>query len=327
VSISASIGVAFAEPTDDVDALLRKADVAMYESKEGGKARHAVFEPAMYDAIIERLQLESALRSATADPHAAGMYLVYQPIVDLHGGEVRGLEALLRWRHAERGDITPLTFIPVAEQTGAIVALGYWILETACRQLSAWRVQWWRERRSPEALPILSVNISGRQLAETGFVDRVESILKRTGVPATALTLEITESVIMRRTEESLATLSQLKALGLRLAIDDFGTGYSSLSYLQRFPVDVLKIDRAFVEGVADGGSDAALARTIVTLGKTLGLRTVAEGVEKAAQHVALAQMGCQLGQGYLFSRPLGADDLVSWLKTQPHTGVRLEAV
>lgn len=327
LSISCSIGVAFCESSDDVDTLLRKADVAMYEAKEAGKARHAIFEPAMYDAIVERLYLEQALRSATVDPEAAGMYLVYQPIVDLHTGAVRGLEALLRWAHSDRGDVPPMTFIPVAEQTGAIVPLGYWIFETACRQLAAWRIDWWKQRRSPDTLPMLSVNISGRQLAEPDFVERARDILARTGVPASCLTLEITESVIMRRTEESLATLSQLKALGLQLAIDDFGTGYSSLSYLQRFPVDVLKIDRAFVEGMADGGSEAALARTIVTLGKTLGLRTVAEGVEWPAQHHALAQMGCQLGQGYLFSRPLAAEDIVSWMLTQAPTGRQMEAV
>lgn len=327
LTVSASIGVAFAEVGDDVDTLLRKADVAMYEAKEAGKARHAVFEPAMYDAIVERLYLESALRTAATDPSAAGMYLVYQPIVDLHTGEVHGLEALTRWRHAERGDLSPMTFIPVAEQTGAIVALGYWILETACRQLSAWRVQWWRERRMPETLPLLSVNISGRQLSERDFVERVRDILHRTGIPASCLTLEITESVIMRRTEESLATLSQLKALGLRLAIDDFGTGYSSLSYLQRFPVDVLKIDRAFVEGVADGGSDAVLARTIVTLGKSLGLRTVAEGVERPSQHQAVRDMGCDLGQGYLFSPPLGGDVFVAWMLARPQPLPRREAM
>ncbi len=327
ITISASIGIAFAEPVDEVETLLRKADVAMYDAKDAGKARYAVFAPAMYDAIVERLHLESSLRAAVTDPDAAGMYLVYQPIVDLHSGAARGLEALLRWTLAGRGNIAPLAFVPVAEQTGAIVPLGYWILEKACRQLASWRVQWWREKRSLDFLPTLSVNISGRQLAEEDFVDRVREILKRTDVPPSCLTLEITESVIMRRTDESLTTLSALKELGLQLAIDDFGTGYSSLSYLQRFPVDVLKIDRAFVEAVAEGGSDAALARTIVTLGDTLGLRTVAEGVESAAQRIALARMGCHLGQGYLFSPPLPADQIAPWLLARSTVEVIQEAV
>jgi diguanylate cyclase (GGDEF)-like protein/PAS domain S-box-containing protein len=314
MTMSASVGVAFAEAGDDVDTLLRNADVAMYEAKEEGKARHAVFEPAMYAAIVQRLQLESDLRHAIADPRSAGLRLFYQPIVDLESGAVRGMEALLRWQHPTRGPIAPTVFVPVAEQTGTIVPLGLWILEEACRQLVTWRTLWWRERRDLSTLPSMGVNISGRQLAEEDFVERVDAILQRTGAPPDSVTLEITESVIMRRTEESLLTLRALKRLGVQLAIDDFGTGYSSLSYLQKFPVDVLKIDRAFVEGVQHGGSDTALARTIIALGQTLSLRTVAEGVEIESQRRQLRSMGCSLGQGFLFSAAQDPEALTAWM-------------
>lgn len=317
MSVSASVGVAFAEPGEDVDTLLRNADVAMYEAKEAGKARHAVFEPAMYTAIIQRLQLESDLRAAAASPVAAGLSLAYQPIVDLRSGALRSVEALLRWDHGTRGSIPPSVFVPVAEHTGVIVPLGNWVLETACHQLVSWRTLWWSEKWDPATMPSMAVNISGKQLLESDFVETVASILARTNAPADCLTLEITESVIMRDTETSLQTIGALKALGVRLAIDDFGTGYSSLSYLQRFPVDVLKIDRAFVEGVSRGGSDAALARTILTLGHTLGLQTVAEGVEDEAQRAQLERMGCVLAQGYLFSRPRPAAELTDWMRNR----------
>ena len=329
VSVSASVGVTFAESGEDVDTLLRNADVAMYEAKDAGKARHAVFKPAMYTAIVERLQLESDVRAAAAAPEESGLFLVYQPIVDLRTGTLRSVEALLRWQHVTRGLIAPTEFVPVAEHTGAIIPLGNWVLETACRQLVAWRTLWWSERWDPATMPSVAVNISGKQLHEDDFVTTVADILARTNAPADCITLEITESVIMRDTEKSLRTLNALKALGVRLAIDDFGTGYSSLSYLQRFPVDILKIDRAFVEGVSRGGSDAALARTIITLGQTLGLQTVAEGVEDEAQRVELERIGCVLAQGYLFSRPKPADELTVWIRsrTERVSGSLREAV
>jgi len=321
LTMAASVGVAHANATDDADTLLRNADVAMYDAKETGKARHAVFVPAMYQAIMERLELETDLRNASLNPEAAGLSLVYQPIVELTTGVVRGMEALLRWQHPTRGATSPLDFIPLAEDTGMIVPIGEWVLTQSCLQLDEWR-RLWIERGLPlNTLPSVSVNISGRQLDEDGFVDQVADAIRRTGAPARRVTLEITESVIMQRTEATLAKLRALRQLGVRLAIDDFGTGYSSLSYLQKFPVDVLKIDRAFVEGVARGGSDAALARTIIALGATLGLRTVAEGVEEQAQRHQLQLLGCQLGQGFLFARPMPAGDAFRWLANQEGVG------
>ena len=322
LALSASIGVAFAKLSDDVDSLLRNADVAMYEAKEGGKARHAVFEPAMYDAIVQRLRLETELRSAVRTPHESGLSLVFQPIVDLDTGRLHSLEALLRWTHAEQGVISPSVFVPIAEQTGAIVPLGRWVLEHVCELVNDWRIRWWRDRRPMDEFPSISVNISGRQLAEDDFASELRALVHRTTVPPNLLTLEITETVIMQDTERTLTTLSELRDLGVTLAIDDFGTGYSSLSYLQRFPVDILKIDRAFIEGMTFSASDEALARTIVTLGHTLGLRTVAEGVETEAQRRALSDMGCQFGQGYLFARPLPTDAVEAVLHTHGAEGM-----
>ncbi len=320
-ALSASIGVAIGTVADDVDSMLRNADVAMYEAKGAGKARHAVFEPVMYDAIVQRLRLEADLRAAVRAPETSGLSLVFQPIVDLASSEVRSLEALLRWTHPEHGMISPSVFIPIAEQTGAIVQLGRWVLERACEQMKIWRAQWWRAGLPMDEFPTLSVNISGRQLAERDFVYELQELVQRVNVPAELLVLEITETVIMQDTDRTLSSLSALKALGVQLAIDDFGTGYSSLSYLQRFPVDVLKIDRAFVEGMGLGTSDTALARTIVTLGRTLGLRTVAEGIETEAQRVALEDMGCHLGQGYLFAKPLAAHAVAELLLRRSASG------
>jgi len=323
IVITASIGVAHALPTDAADDLLRNADVAMYEAKEAGKSRHAVFEPSMYEAIVERLALEGDLRDASVDPAAAGFALVYQPIVELGSGAVRGMEALLRWSHPTRGRLTPDMFIPLAEQTGAIVHLGGWVLRTACAQLETWRRNWIEHGLPADTLPSVTVNISGRQLLEAGFVDEVADAIRLTLAAPRRITLEITETVIMQDTERTLSMLTRLQALGVRLAIDDFGTGYSSLSYLQKFPVDILKIDRAFVDGVARGDAEAALARTIIALGHTLGLRTVAEGVEDVAQRDQLRRLGCQLGQGYLFARPMLPADATEWiLARQPRVGM-----
>jgi diguanylate cyclase (GGDEF)-like protein/PAS domain S-box-containing protein len=305
VSVTASIGIAHASAGDDTESVLRNADVAMYQAKGAGKARHAVFEPAMFEAVVARIELEADLRRAVDAPEAHGFSVAYQPIMDLATGAFESVEALLRWTHPTRGAVPPATIIPVAEETGLIVPLGLWVLQESCRQLAAWAEQWRADGSSEESLPAMAVNISGRQLELPEFVDMVAGVLRETGAPAHKLTLEITESTLMQRTEDTLATLHGLKALGLRLAIDDFGTGYSSLAYLQKFPIDVLKIDRSFVGGMSRGGSEAALARTIIALGELLHVRTVAEGIESPAQREQLKALGCSHGQGFLFARPL----------------------
>ncbi|GJG85477.1 hypothetical protein tb265_06580 [Gemmatimonadetes bacterium T265] len=313
--VGVSVGIAFAEPGVDADALLRNADAAMYRAKADGKGQYAVFDPALVEAAAERAALERDLARAVADldpercpgergtPAAGEFALVYQPVVALATGAVASAEALLRWQHPTRGVVGPAEFIPLAEASGLIVALGRWVLDAACRAAAAWPA-------GPDGAPIgVAVNVSGRQLEDPAFPGHVAAALADSGIGAARLTLEITESVLMRDTDAALRTLGALKTLGVRLAVDDFGTGYSSLRYLQQFPVDVLKIDKTFVDGIArrgaPGGHDAAFARTIVALGETLALNTVAEGVEHAGQAELLRAMGCTFGQGYLFARPL----------------------
>ncbi|HEU4628594.1 MAG TPA: EAL domain-containing protein [Gemmatimonadaceae bacterium] len=306
VMVSASIGVAHVEVGQDVEQVLRNADLAMYRAKAAGRGGHQVFEPGMHAAVLQRLELEADLRRAV---ERGELQLVYQPIVELDGGRTTGVEALVRWQHPSRGLVAPPAFIPLAEETGLIVPIGRWVLAEACRQARRWQLD------APDNRTLtLSVNISGRQLLDPALTGDVATALADSGLDPALLTLEITESVLMQDTEATLATLHQLKTLGVRLAIDDFGTGYSSLSYLQRFPIDVLKIDKAFIDGVARGGSDAVLARTIVTLAGMLQLTTVAEGVEHAEQHSHLLALGCARGQGYLFARPLAADDVSRFL-------------
>jgi diguanylate cyclase (GGDEF)-like protein len=294
VAITASTGIARSGPDARADELLRNADVAMYRAKARGGGAHALFVPEMHAAVLDRLELEADLRMAIA---AQQFHLLYQPVVELASGRVVGVEALLRWNHYKRGLVMPGEFIPLAEESGLIIPLGRWVLNEACRQGALF---------GGPALSI-SVNLSGRQLQHAGLTDDVVDALRRSGLPPDRLVLEITESVIMQDTEATLHKLQALKTLGIRLAIDDFGTGYSSLGYLQRFPIDILKLDKTFVDGVARGGTDAALARAIIALGDTLHLSTVAEGVEHAQQRDELLALGCELAQGYLFARPLDA--------------------
>jgi EAL domain-containing protein (putative c-di-GMP-specific phosphodiesterase class I) len=281
---------------------LRNADLAMYRAKAVGRGGHEIFEPSMHAAVLERMELESDLRRAM---EVDEFRLMYQPIVELESGKLIGVEALLRWEHPTKGILSPLSFVPMAEETGLIVQIGRWSLTHACRQARRWEIEYGDEQ------PLgVSVNISGRQLMEVGFVADVASVLQETSLDPSLLTLEITESVLMQDTESTLVTLNALKALGVRLAIDDFGTGYSSLSYLQRFPIDILKIDKAFIDGVAHGESQAVLARTIVTLAGLLDLSTIAEGVEGADQRQQLIELGCARAQGYLFAKPVTADEV-----------------
>jgi EAL domain-containing protein (putative c-di-GMP-specific phosphodiesterase class I) len=260
----------------------------------------------MYADIRERLDLEAALRTAI-EGHE--LTLFYQPIVNLKSGGIHGVEALLRWEHPQFGRLLPQHFIPLAEETGLIVQLGSWVLGEACRQLQVWRAT------HPQLSLAVSVNISGRQLQGSGLADALRQTLTSSGVEASSVVLEITESVLMQQTDAVLERLQQLKGLGVRLAIDDFGTGYSSLSYLQRFPIDILKIAKPFVEEVGQGADRSALARAIIGLGDTLKLQTIAEGIERAEQRAALIELGCTLGQGHHFWPALSAaaiDELLS---------------
>ncbi|HEX5830762.1 MAG TPA: EAL domain-containing protein, partial [Gemmatimonadaceae bacterium] len=297
VHVGTSIGIALAEPERSTDELLRDADLAMYLAKSGGKGRYALFVPGMQVASFERLELETDLRAAVDEERFT---VHFQPIVRLENGALAGMEALLRWHHPERGTVPPSEFIPLAEETGLIVPLGRWVLREACRQAQAWR------DRHPAADELtLAVNLSPRQFQDPHLVADVRAALLDSGFPASQLVLEITESGLMKDIRGTLETLRALKALGLTLAIDDFGTGYSSLGYLQRFPVDILKIDKAFVESVGTGGDEPVLARTIIFLSGTLGLRVVAEGIEHSRQVEGLRFLGCELGQGFHYAPAL----------------------
>lgn len=305
VVISASQGIAALQPGTEVDDLIRSADLAMYVAKGEGPARIREFDPALHNVVHRRMQLERDLPMALEQQQ---FELHFQPITALRTGEVRGVEALVRWRHPEHGTVPPSDFIGLAESSGAIVGLGRWILQTACAEIAR------LNRESGGAGLHLSVNVSPRQLTEPGFFDVVQEALATSGLPATNLTLEFTENVLVEDGEGALNLFRALKELGLKLAIDDFGTGYSSLAYLQRFPFDVLKIDRTFVEQLAteDGGSP--ITRAILSLGRTLELQTVAEGVEVNGQLDQLRDLGCELGQGYLFARPMAMHALRAFM-------------
>ncbi len=317
VQINASIGIATSTGSEDADDLLRNADVAMYTAKRHGKGRSEVYQSQMYSEIRERLELEAALRHAIEQRE---LTLVYQPIVSLKNGRIFGVEALVRWDHPKLGPLVPLQFIPLAEETGLIVPLGRWVLREACAQMRRWRTAF-------PALPLsVAVNLSGRQLHELDVVDETRAALAESGVDPSALVLEITESVLMQQAGSVRARLEQLKELGVSLSIDDFGIGYSSLSYLQRFPIDILKIAKPFVDDVGLGEDRAALARAIVGLGDTLHLHTIAEGIETAEQCAALIALGCAYGQGYHFSPPLPPEGIEALLGAAapgpPATGV-----
>jgi diguanylate cyclase (GGDEF)-like protein/PAS domain S-box-containing protein len=305
IHVRASIGLAGTgeltdgdNPGDRAEQLMRNADLAMHHAKATGGGVFSGYHPRMREGLVERLELESDLRAAVEN---GDLRLHYQPTVDLATSEVIGFEALARWPHPTRGMINPLDFIPIAEATGLIVPLGRWVLHEACRQAVEWGAA--GDGRPPK----MSVNISVRQFDRADLSEVVATVLAETGMPADRLCLEMTESVLMTDTEANLEQLLRLKALGLTLAIDDFGTGYSSLAYLRRFPVDTLKIDRSFVERLGVIADDTALTDTIVRLGKSLGMATVAEGIEEFGQLAALREMGCGYAQGYYFSRPVPA--------------------
>jgi diguanylate cyclase (GGDEF)-like protein/PAS domain S-box-containing protein len=308
IHVHASIGVASAADAGDADQLMRNADLAMYQAKTAGGDGWTGYHPRMLSGLVQRLELEADLRLAL-DRNELSLH--YQPTVDLTDSAVVGFEALIRWQHPTRGLVPPSDFIGIAEATGLITGIGRWVLTEACRQAVAWGA-------GDPACPLtMAVNVSVRQFERADLPAVVAEVLAETGMPAGQLCLEVTESVLMTDTEDNLAQLIRLKALGVHLAIDDFGTGYSSLAYLRRFPVDILKIDRSFVERLGADDDDAALVRTIVQLGQSLGMVTVAEGVEADEQRTALQRIGCDLAQGYYFARPLPA----------PQAGNLIEAV
>ena len=316
LTVGASIGMAHGDPgLVDTDDLMAWADIAMYAAKDSGKGSLTVFEPGMRMAANERTEATEELRVAIAEGQ---LEVRYQPIVDLPSAALRGMEALVRWRHPTRGDVMPAEFIPLAEKTGLIVPLGEFVLREACRQARIWQLE------SDGGNPItMSVNVSAVQLQDPGLVDAVRAALSDHELPPATLTLELTESVLADDVEATAARLQDLKDLGVRLAIDDFGTGFSSLSYIRRFPIDVIKIDKSFVDGLGGSGPALALAKSIVRLARNLQLDTVAEGVEEIQQRTLLAEMGCDAAQGYLFARPLDVEAATAFLRTTPRPLVK----
>ncbi|WP_375740616.1 EAL domain-containing protein [Pseudomonas boanensis] len=305
LTVSASIGIALHPFHGQVAAdVLKQADTAMYRAKQIGRNALHFFAPEMQAAIDHRLQMQSDLRQAIDRDQLS---LAFQPQLALADGRVLGAEALLRWRHPTRGDVPPAQFIPLAEETGLIVELGDWLLEHACASLARWQADWpWL---------VLAINVSPRELRKAGFVERISNALRRHGVPPGRLELEITEGSLLEDVEQCILAMQALKVLGVRFAIDDFGTGYSSLTYLKRLPLDRLKIDRSFVDGLASDASDVALVETIIAIGRNLGLECIAEGIENAEQLTMLNQRGCESGQGYFFSRPLDEARFMGWLR------------
>jgi diguanylate cyclase (GGDEF)-like protein/PAS domain S-box-containing protein len=298
--VTTSVGVALSEPGHDTEQVLRNADIAMYAAKAAGKGRHVVFHARMEAQLSERLRLEDDLGQAIVRNE---LFLEFQPIVDLKTAELLGVEALVRWQHPEQGLLMPGQFIPMAEETGQIIALGRWVLADACARVCRWR----ETVAAGEGLRV-AVNISGRHLQQGDLVADVRQALDASGLDPESLLIELTESTMMHNSEGNLVRLRELKALGVRLAIDDFGTGYSSLSYLHRFPIDILKIDRSFVSRLTESAEGPKLARAVVMLGETLGLETVAEGVEAEEQVTQLLQLGCVAAQGFLFSPATSLD-------------------
>lgn len=301
---SASIGIAFIRPDSSAEQNpLREADLAMYRAKELGKGRWKIFESEMDARALRLMETEAQLRQAIAGDE---MYLAYQPIVDLVEGRVTGVEALLRWRHPERGLMLPDEFIPIAEETGLIIEIGQWVMERACEQVQTWNGS---VVHDGEGLRV-SVNLSGRQFHDRRLVNRVRSVLSRTGLDPERLVLEITETIAMEDLGSTVDMVGDLSALGVGIALDDFGQGSSSLSALRRFPLQSVKIDKVFVSGVTEDGPDRAIVGSVLTLADRLGITVTAEGIETAPQMEALIDMGCPHGQGFLLSRPVAQDEV-----------------
>jgi diguanylate cyclase (GGDEF)-like protein len=305
-SCSVSIGVAVGQRAS-ADQLLHDADLAMYQAKEAGKNRYVLFEERMQTDSVDRLELEADLGDALAEEQ---LFLLYQPTFDLQSEVATGVEALVRWAHPTRGVVAPDVFIPLAEENAMIIPLGRWVLQQACRQGALWHAAGYTIG--------MAVNVSARQLEHDGFIEDVRDALAAHDLPPAALTLEITETVLMRDATAAAVRLRALKALGVRIAIDDFGTGYSSLAYLRQFPVDALKIDRSFMSGIASSHEAEALMHTLIQLGKALGLETLGEGIEEHAQLEQLRHEDCDSGQGFFFARPLEAEAVTRFLDRKP---------
>jgi predicted signal transduction protein with EAL and GGDEF domain len=332
VLTAVTVGVATTQDSADTDELLRHADLALYAAKAAGKRQWRRYQPVLSAGLVRRRELQAALEEAVA--HSA-FTLAYQPIVSLTTGELAGFEALVRWPHPQWGMLQPNQFIALAEETGQIIPLGSWVLGRAAADMARWRQAPGQvPRQVPldqgSAVPVLdggasprglyvSVNVSARQFSDPGFVDGVRLVLRESGLAPGALMLELTESVLLRRDERVQGDLMELKAIGVRLAIDDFGTGYSSLSYLRELPIDVLKVDKSFVDGIAVSGQRLALAEGIVQLARTLRLEVIAEGIESEVQRDLLTSMGCQFGQGYVLAMPMPASEAETLARIESH--------
>jgi predicted signal transduction protein with EAL and GGDEF domain len=321
LTTSASIGITFSKfGYTTPEHVLRDADIAMYKAKGAGKARYALFDSSLHTEVANRLRLEGELRQAI---EGGQLSVAYQPILEMASGRLAGFEALVRWKHPADGTIAPGAFLPIAEEAGMMVRISDFVLHCACRQLRHWQDELDRRalesaRQRPHApsgaepevpAPVLSmsVNISGHDIAHPAFVARISRALVESGLQARQLTLELTENILMSHLEGALPALTELQRLGVGLAVDDFGTGYSSLSHLAKLPIDTLKIDRSFVARLKEGSAEAAVVRSIILLGGSLGKSVLAEGIETESQFIQLNAMGCNLGQGFLLGRPLTA--------------------
>ena len=311
VFTSVSIGIAFSKPgLSSPEDLLRNADIAMYKAKALGKTRYELFDDSLHIQVVNRLSLETDFHYSL---DKGEFRLHYQPIMALNDSRVIGFEALVRWQHPQRGYVAPEEFIALAEETGKIVPLGWWVLQEACYQLKEWQLRF----NNPSLT--MGVNISQKQFSQPYLVDSLIQILQTTGLEADNLRLEITESLLMQDTRITMDTLNQIRALGCQLYLDDFGTGYSSLSYLHSLPIDALKIDRSFVKAIDSEGNNSEIVEAIVVMAKSLGLKVIAEGIETETQLAKLQQLHCRYGQGYLFTKPLDPYSLCNWLTSRSH--------
>jgi diguanylate cyclase (GGDEF)-like protein len=309
VVVTASIGIAISDGSSAED-LLRNADIAMYRAKWDGKNRYVLFETGMQEMVQNRVELEMDLREAL---DKGQFFLAYQPTIDLSDMSPTGVEALLRWEHPSRGVLQPESFVPLLEETGLIVEVGRWVLEQSCAQVAEWRA-------AGHSISV-AVNVSGRQLDTDQIGADIEAALEKSGLDPAALTIEVTETSLMRNVEETARRLTAIKRLGVRIAIDDFGTGYSSLAHLQRFPVDALKIDRSFISSLSDNPEGDTLIHSLVQLGKALSIETFAEGIEEEQELSLLRDEDCDSGQGFLFSRPLDVAATEAFLRSWSDDG------